>query len=331
MKEIFIYDMIGSMGVDSMSIIEQLEGKEEVNVRINSVGGDVFEGIAIYNALKKHEGKVNVTIEGIAASMASVIMLAGDHIDASENSLIMIHNPSVGIQGESKDLTSKAELLDKIKEQMLAVYGEKTGKDADEISAMMDKETWLTATEAQEIGLVDSVSDKVEVAAHFDISNFNSPEWVKEKYNNNNNNETEITMKKLHEMLESLKASVTKFKEEKTVDVNIIDDESIKNQIVDFTQELNVAKEENESIVNGVTELKGMIITYEETIKAQEEKVAELESEISKTNATPTTEEVEPIADPVVTEETTMEKSAFDGIADMLKGDSAFQFTKDNK
>ena len=75
----------------------------------------------------------------------------------------------------------------------------------------------------------------------------------------------------------------TKFKEEKTVDVNIIDDESIKNQIVDFTQELNVAKEENESIVNEVTELKGMIITYEETIKAQEEKVAELESEISKT------------------------------------------------
>ena len=138
-------------------------------------------------------------------------------------------------------------------------------------------------------------------------------------------------MKKLHEMLESLKASVTKFKEEKTVDVNIIDDESIKNQIVDFTQELNVAKEENESIVNEVAELKGMIITYEETIKAQEEKVAELESEISKTNATPTTEEVEPIADPVVTEETTMEKSAFDTIADMLKGDSAFQFTKDNK
>ena len=74
-----------------------------------------------------------------------------------------------------------------------------------------------------------------------------------------------------------------------------------------------------------------MIITYEETIKAQEEKVAELESEIRKPNATPTTEEVEPIADPVVTEESTMEKSAFDGLADMLKDDSAFGFTKAKK
>jgi len=324
-KEIFIYDMIGSMGVTSMSVIEQLKEGEDVNVRINSVGGDVFEGIAIYNALKKHTGKVNVSIEGIAASMASVIMLAGDNIDASENSLIMIHNPSVGIQGESKDLTSKAELLDKIKEQMLAVYAEKTGKETSDISVMMDKETWLTASEASEMGLVDNVTDAIKVAAHFDLTEYQTPEWVTASYNKKNVNDK--TMEKLKELLAELKNSISIFKEVQPKSVTISDDDSIKNQIVTFAEKLNEQEVENTSMVNEVTELKGLLATYEETISAREEKVTELESEISKANATPTTDEVAPISDPVI-EESSVDKTGFDSAADMFKTDTAFQFKK---
>jgi ATP-dependent Clp endopeptidase proteolytic subunit ClpP len=336
MKEVFIYDMIGGMGVSAKSIIEQLEDGVDVDLRINSVGGDVFEGIAIYNALKKHNGKVNVTIEGLSASMASIIMLAGDEITASANSLIMIHNPQVGVQGDSADLQNKVELLNKIKEQMLNVYTDKTGMQAEEIAVMMDKETWLTAEEALEIGMIDKVGDTIKLAAHFDISNFNAPNWVEEKYSkeeeleisNNQNKE----MDKLFNMLSELKETVSNFvtnnpEDNNSEEVSALNDTAIKNQIVDLTEKIH-EQEEKWSTVNAELETAtGLMITMEENIETLEAEKNSLQTEINKSNATPTT--AEDTSDPVV-ESTDLpkEKSSFEQAADLLGSDSVFRFNK---
>jgi len=195
MKEILIYDVIGSFDLTAKNVIEQLNDAngEDILVRINSVGGDVFEGMAMYNALKKYEGNVKVEIEGLSASMASIIMLAGDEVSASENSLIMVHNPSAGVMGESKDLNKRAELLDKMKSQMVTIYKGKSTISEEEIISMMDEETWFTADEAMAVGLIDNVTEAIKVAAHFDLKTITNkiPEWVSEKYTNQNNTEME--------------------------------------------------------------------------------------------------------------------------------------------
>jgi len=342
MKEIFIYDMIGGMGVSAKSIIDQLEDGVDVDLRINSVGGDVFEGIAIYNALKKHNGIVNVTIEGLSASMASIIMLAGNEVTASANSLIMIHNPQVGVQGDSADLQNKVELLNKIKEQMLNVYTDKTGMQAEEIATMMDKETWLTADEALEMGFIDKVGDTIKLAAHFDISNFNAPDWVADKYSNNeeikqsNNQNENNEMDKLFNMLTELKESVSNFvanntevadDQETTETVSVIDDTAIKNQIVDLTEKIHEQETKWIEVNAELETAQGLMLTMEESIETLEKEKSDLQVEINKANATPTT--AEDTTDPVV-ESTDLpkEKSSFDEVADILGGDSAFKFNK---
>ena len=346
MKEIFIYDMIGGMGVSAKSIIDQLEDGVDIDLRINSVGGDVFEGIAIYNALKKHNGIVNVTIEGLSASMASIIMLAGNEITASANSLIMIHNPQVGVQGDSADLQNKVELLNKIKEQMLNVYTDKTGMQAEEIATMMDKETWLTAEEALEMGMIDKVGDTIKLAAHFDISNFNAPEWVENKYSNNeevneevnnsNNQNDNNEMDKLFNMLTELKESVSNFVTnntevaddlETTETVSVIDDTAIKNQIVDLTEKIHEQETKWTEVNAELETAQGLMITMEESIETLEKEKSDLQVEINKANATPTT--AEDTSDPVVeSTDNPIEKSSFDEVADILGGDSAFKFNK---
>ena len=342
MKEIFIYDMIGGMGVSAKSIIDQLEDGVDVDLRINSVGGDVFEGIAIYNALKKHNGIVNVTIEGLSASMASIIMLAGNEVTASANSLIMIHNPQVGVQGDSADLQNKVELLNKIKEQMLNVYTDKTGMQAEEIATMMDKETWLTADEALGMGFIDKVGDTIKLAAHFDISNFNAPDWVADKYSNNeeikqsNNQNENNEMDKLFNMLTELKESVSNFvanntevadDQETTETVSVIDDTAIKNQIVDLTEKIHEQETKWIEVNAELETAQGLMLTMEESIETLEKEKSDLQVEINKANATPTT--AEDTTDPVV-ESTDLpkEKSSFDEVADILGGDSAFKFNK---
>jgi ATP-dependent Clp endopeptidase proteolytic subunit ClpP len=245
MKEILIYDVIGSFELTAKSIIEQLNEakKEDVLVRINSVGGDVFEGMAIYNALIKHEGKVTVEIEGLSASMASIIMLAGDKVTASENSLIMVHNPSAGVMGESKDLSKRADLLDKMKEQMVSIYTGKSTLTEKQIVSMMDEETWFTSNEAMDVGLIDGVTEAIKIAAHFDLGKItnNVPDWVTEKYNNNKTNDMEEVKNMLLELKNVVANFITTTKEEvatEDVVVNIVDEDSIKAQIVGFSEKL---------------------------------------------------------------------------------------------
>lgn len=128
-----------------------------LNVYINSPGGDVFAGQTIYSMLKRHSATVNVYVDGLAASAASVIAMAGDTVTIPRNAMLMVHNPWTIALGEARDFRKLADDLDKVGETLVAVYQDKTGLEADEIRSLMDAETWLTADEAVEKGFADKV------------------------------------------------------------------------------------------------------------------------------------------------------------------------------
>jgi len=329
MKEILIYDVIGSFDLTAKNIIEQLNDADgqDVLVRINSVGGDVFEGMAIYNALKKYEGNVKIEIEGLSASMASIIMLAGDDVTASQNSLIMIHNPSAGVMGESKDLSKRADLLDKMKTQMVNIYTAATSIPEKKVIKMMDEETWFTSDEAKEVGLINNVTEAIKIAAHFDLNTIanNVPKWVSEKYTNKNNNEMEEVKLMFDELKTAIASFVSTKKDEvkaENVIVNIADDENIKEQIVGFSEKLG----ELQGINDDLNASQSLIATMEETIATMQEEKSELQSEINKHNATPS--EVEKTEDPVVATPVATDDNPWGDVASTITDDSVFNFKK---
>jgi len=162
-----LYDEIGAFGAGSKEFLADL-GKlsgQHIHLRINSPGGSVIEGTAIYNALRRHEGGLTVHIDAMAASMASVIAMAGKPVYMADNALLMIHNPWTVSMGESKDLRKEADLLDKLKVNLRNAYVRKTGMEADRITEMMDAETWLDAVEAVALGFADAIEEGVAAAA----------------------------------------------------------------------------------------------------------------------------------------------------------------------
>jgi len=173
--EILIYEQIGKSwwdgsGVGAKDFITDLNGLDvdDIDLRINSLGGSVFEGNAIYNGLKAHKAKVHVKIDGIAASIASVIAMAGDDIEIPENGMLMIHDPWTYAGGNADDFRAAAEMLDKIKVGITAAYRNKTGKDDKEIANLMTAETWMTAQEAVDMGFADTVTGAVQAQAKYD-------------------------------------------------------------------------------------------------------------------------------------------------------------------
>ena len=130
---------------------------ETIEVEINSGGGSVYAGSEIYTALKNHKGQVNVSIVGLAASAASVIAMAGKTVKMSPTAQFMVHNVSAQGKGDYRDMQHMADILKTANETIASAYILKTGKSKDEILAMMDKETWLTAEKAKEYGFIDEV------------------------------------------------------------------------------------------------------------------------------------------------------------------------------
>lgn len=167
MRTILVFNEIGGMGTTSEMFARELEfaNGEDIEVRINSVGGEVQEGITIYNLLKSYAGNVKVIVDGWAASIASIIALGGDELVMNEGSFIMIHNPWTGMMGEAKDLRQEADLLDLMTNELVNIYVQATGLDEGEIRQMMDEETWLNPTDAIEKGFANSVETFNKVAA----------------------------------------------------------------------------------------------------------------------------------------------------------------------
>jgi ATP-dependent Clp protease protease subunit len=177
--EILIYDEIGAFGILAKAFLDELKALgpvAELTVRINSPGGSVFDGVAIYNALKRHDAAITVWVDGIAASIASMIAMAGDEVVMPENAILMLHDPSGLVMGTASDMRAMAEALDRMKAGMVAAYRDKSGRDDAEIEALMRDESWLSAEEAIALGLADRVEQPVRMAAHFDLSRFrNAP------------------------------------------------------------------------------------------------------------------------------------------------------------
>src|SRR5262249_43624600 len=141
-------------------------------VRINSYGGEVFDGIAIYNALKRHSASIEVVVYGVAASIASVIAMAGDKVVMPENTFMFIHDPLALVIDDADDMRDMADALDKIAAGLIASYVSKSGKEEKEVKKWMAEDRWFTAADAKEAGLADEVTSPIKIAANANLSRF---------------------------------------------------------------------------------------------------------------------------------------------------------------
>lgn len=167
-ERINIYGEIDSWGSNSSVAFSERfhkaeESAEDIELHIHSVGGDVFEGSVIYNIIKDSKKRVIAYIDGIAASMASVIMLACDKIYMAENAFVMVHAPSSYLSGNAEDLEKAAKLLRAMEDNFISAYSKRTGKKEEDLREWMQGENWFSAKEALAEKLIDGITDYVEV------------------------------------------------------------------------------------------------------------------------------------------------------------------------
>tara|TARA_Y100000401_G_C8321779_1_gene225741 strand:+ start:1467 stop:2501 length:1035 start_codon:yes stop_codon:yes gene_type:complete len=304
--EVYIFDEIGNYGVTAQDFISELKNLKDrpVNLRINSLGGDVFNGMAIYNVLKKRQNKTTVYIEGIAASIATIIALGADEVVMSENSLFMIHNAWGGTMGDAKDMRKSAQTLEKISQELTQIYVKKTGLAYEAVSMMMDEETWLNAHEAYDLGFVDSISDSIKVAAKYDVSKFKNitNEEIHNKLSININNKKMTNElkdwfnNKVEEIVAAVKSDVKVSPDvaEKTeITVSLSDNEEIMNKISDF-------EAKNTDLSSKISLLEEELATAKGTNETLTTEVEALNAKINKADAKGT--KIETNGDPAVVE-----------------------------
>lgn len=170
--EILLYDEIGYWGVTAKDFVLALAaaGPGPIVLRINSPGGDTFDGLAIYNALKARTAPVTVVVDGIAASAASFIAMAGSKVTMPEQAMLMIHNCWGIVIGNRNDMTEMSQVMLKIDGLMAGIYAAKTGRAVTEMAAAMDAETYYTSTEAKAVGFCDEIMAAAALAARAQLS-----------------------------------------------------------------------------------------------------------------------------------------------------------------
>lgn len=178
---LYLYDILGVDyfgGIPARQVVDDLAALgpvESLDVRINSPGGDVFEGSAIYNALARFPAKVTVHIDGLAASAASLVAMAGDRTLIAENAMVMVHRPWTGVVGDAEEFRRQAETLDKAWSAMLTTYARRTGRRAATIAKRVTDaggEWWMTAEEAAAEGFADAVEKPEKQAQVFGLHRF---------------------------------------------------------------------------------------------------------------------------------------------------------------
>jgi HK97 family phage major capsid protein len=192
--EIYLYGEIdpqfGITARDFIGELQRLGPKEPFTLRINSPGGDVTEGFAVFNALARHQGKITVAIDGLAGSIASVIAMVGDPVTIASNAYLMIHEAWGAGIGVSEDMRSVADTLDKMTATIIDAYQKKTNLPREQIAELLAAETWLNATEAKQLGFVDEVTDALRMAASvrdFNLKKFrNAPQQFIQQPKNHN-------------------------------------------------------------------------------------------------------------------------------------------------
>lgn len=187
--EIIIYDQIGldwwGDGVSAKTFQKEMKELpstvEQIDLRLNSPGGNVFDGVTIYNLLKQHKANVTVYIDGMAASIASIIAMAGDEIIIGEGAMFMIHKPMAGTYGNSVELLDMIDLLDNIENQMINIYKKKVSISDAELQKMILDETWINAEDAINMGFATRLAEDGEIlniAASYDTD---KADWMKRK------------------------------------------------------------------------------------------------------------------------------------------------------
>lgn len=165
MSTIYLYSQITAATLAEVrSQLASITGKE-ITVRINSPGGNVFDGLAIHQLLKSHAARVVVSIDGIAASIASVIALAGDEIRIAQGAMVMVHDASIATRGNSRELTRDAATVAKVSESLTDIYVAATKQPRAKVRELMEKETWLNASEAVAMGFAHKVVTGQKIAA----------------------------------------------------------------------------------------------------------------------------------------------------------------------
>lgn len=162
--EVRIYNEIGGWGISAEAFandIAKVKAKT-IHLRINSPGGAAFEAFAIYNTLRNHPARIVAHVDGLAASAASVVMLAGDEVRIAENGFVMIHNAHGGVYGGADDMRRNADVLEKLNATLAKLYAKKMGGSEEDVKDLMDAETWYTADEAKAVGLVDAVEEEAD-------------------------------------------------------------------------------------------------------------------------------------------------------------------------
>jgi ATP-dependent Clp endopeptidase proteolytic subunit ClpP len=304
--DIYIFDEIGTYGVTAQDFISEIKGLKDmpINLRINSLGGDVFDGMAMYNVIKRREAKTTVYIEGIAASIATIIALGADEVIMAENSLFMIHNAWGGTSGEAKDMRKTAETLDKITSELTDIYVKKTGLSYDTLAEMMDEESWLNAQEAFDLGFIDTISDSIKVAAKYDVSKFKNitQEEIKNKLSININNKKMTNElkdwfnSKVEEIVASVKGEVkvsADVAEQTAITVNLGDNEEITNKISEF-------EAKNIELSNKMSLLEEELVSAKGNNETLTVEVEGLNAKINKADAKGT--ELETSGDPAIVE-----------------------------
>lgn len=157
--DIYLFDEIGFWGTTAKGFIDELAQIEtsKINLFVASIGGDVFDGIAIYNALRTHDARVVAQVDSMAASIASVIVQAGDERHMVTASQMMIHRASAIAWGDADEMRDMADVLDKQDAIIADIYAERSGRKASHFADLMAAETWMNATETVEEGLADTV------------------------------------------------------------------------------------------------------------------------------------------------------------------------------
>jgi ATP-dependent Clp endopeptidase proteolytic subunit ClpP len=187
--ELSIFDEIGGFGISSAQFKEEFDlvrDKKSIHLMLNSPGGSITDGMAMYNILSSVRAKLSIEVLGMAASMASVIALAGKELIMDEGTYLMIHNPWVTTYGDAAQLRKDAAVLDKMRGELLNIYQAHSNLSPEKIGEMMDDETWMTAEEAQAYGFAQTVSPDSHAAAyaHHNLSKIgfkNIPQLLVEK------------------------------------------------------------------------------------------------------------------------------------------------------
>lgn len=198
--DVLLYGIVAWWDLDSAQFAEDLMRitTPRVNLRINSPGGNVFDGIGMYNSIKAHPAHFTSTIESSALSIMSVVALASDVVKIAKNAFMMVHEPWSIIAANAKEHRKEADVLDKLSVGMIGTYVEKTGKPSNEIKSWMEEETWFNAQEAKSAGFVDEIIGESSTNAFFDLSIFsNVPDELQNRINASKTKPTEREIEKI--------------------------------------------------------------------------------------------------------------------------------------